>query len=200
MIVKFDHISYIEERSQEHNIIKKKGKPVFKEINLRNLSIKSKLMKKNQATHDLYFYESDFPMEYIFYDYVNRKSDIFLKDGKVYGLYSNKKNAIDFLIGIFGEKVQENDDEIICNMKGILDKQDYILILRKTESTCASFLDDSGYGVLTLVTSSKFSKIPDDGICTETEMLEINGKELDICFTRSESTNVIFEIIKIRSR
>lgn len=199
MIVKFDHISYVCGRLQKTNLIAEKGQPVFSEINLHNLTIKKALMAKRQSAHDLFFYDDDLPTEYIFYDEVNEKSNICIKDNKIYGLYSDKEQAMDFLRGIFGNRVKDHDGEIICNMRGILDKRDYIMILQKTDDGCPAFLDDSGYGIPALIVKPAFSKIPEDGVCTETEKIVVNGRNLKICFTKSDSTNIIFELITVVS-
>lgn len=101
-----------------------------------------------QDDHDLYFYEEDYPTEYIFYDSVNKQSGINLVDNTVYAKYLNKQRAIDFLKGIFGNKVIEENDKLVCNMKGILDKKDYILVLERTIEPMATYLDNSGYGIV----------------------------------------------------
>lgn len=196
MILKFDHISYIGLRKEKDAIVKKITNPLFTENALFNLNIKKTLMKKYQEDHDLIFDNGVYPTEYIFYDEVNNQSRISLTEGIVYGAYSNKINAVTFLRTIFGNKVEEEDGCIKCNMKGILDKRDYLLVLDYTDSSCQSFLDDSGYGVITLVTNSIIDTIPIDGICTPTEKICVNGKEIEVCFTRSDSVNVIFEIIR----
>ncbi len=198
MIIKFDHISFVCSRINKEQILKNKGEPLFKEISLKNLEIKKILMHVPQDDHDLYFYEEDYPTEYIFYDSVNEQSGIKLVDNIVYAKYLNKQRAIEFLIGIFGNKVIEENDKIVCNMKGILDKKDYILVLERTIEPMATYLDNSGYGIVTLINNSQFSKIPIDGICTESEVLKVNGKELEICFTKADSTNIIFEMIKVK--
>ena len=189
VIIKFDHVSFVCARSDKNKVLMNKGEPSFKEIGLKNLKIKKSLMHMAQQDHDLYFFEDGYPTEYIFYDAVNSQSRIELVDNVLYGKYMNKQKAIDFLKGIFGEKVTEEGDNIVCNMRGIIDKNDYMLI---------PWLDDSGYGIVTLVNNVRFTKKPVDGICTDYEVLKVNGKELEICFTKSNSTNIIFEIIKVR--
>lgn len=202
MIVKFDHISYIELRENKEILLQEKGTPVFKEELLRNLDIKKSLMRIPQENHDLYFYEGDYPIEYLFYDEVKKQSQIQLIDRTVYGHYSDKESAISFLKGIFGNKVIENAETIMCNMKGILDKRDYILILEKASEEINVCLDDAGYGGggIALVSNSRFTVKPVDGICTSTEELKVNEKKLEICFTKSDSTDVIFEIIRIKGK
>lgn len=197
MIVKFDHISYICDRRQKQELLADKGIPNFEERNLQNLHIKKALMGKWQSTHDLYFYEGGFPTEYIFYDTVHQKSKVRVDENKIYGQYADKEKALDFLRGIFGKQVQEYGSEIICNMKGVLDKRDYILVLQNTDGGCQAFLDDSGYGIPALIVSSSFSKQPLDGICTEAERITVNGRNMEICFTKSDATNIILEMITI---
>ena len=53
-----------------------------------------------------------------------------------------------------------------------------------------------GYGTIALITNEIFTTKPEDGICTEHDVLRVNNRDLDICFTRSDSVNIIFEIIK----
>lgn len=146
MIVKFDHISYVDLRKNKRLILEEKGAPVFREELLYNLDIKKSLMRIPQDNHDLYFYEEGYPTEYLFYDEVKKQSQIQLIDDTIYGHYFDKERAIDFLKGIFGNKVIENEGIITCNMKGILDKRDYILILEKCSEVIDSRLDDGGYG------------------------------------------------------
>ena len=198
VIIKFDHVSFVCARSDKNKVLMNKGEPSFKEIGLKNLKIKKSLMHMAQQDHDLYFFEDGYPTEYIFYDAVNSQSRIELVDNVLYGKYMNKQKAIDFLKGIFGEKVTEEGDNIVCNMRGIIDKNDYMLILEKTTESIIPWLDDSGYGIVTLVNNVRFTKKPVDGICTDYEVFKVNGKELEICFTKSNSTNIIFEIIKVR--
>ena len=90
MIIKFDHISFVCSRINKEQILKNKGEPLFKEISLKNLEIKKILMHVPQDDHDLYFYEEDYPTEYIFYDSVNEQSGIKLVDNIVYAKYLNK--------------------------------------------------------------------------------------------------------------
>lgn len=199
MIIKFDHISFIGSRINKEKILKDKGEALFKEIRLKNLDIKKNLMYVPQIDHDLYFYDGNYPTEYIFYDTVEVNSKIELIDNTVYGKYTNKQGALEFLKGIFGNKVTEKNNILSCNMKGILDKRDYMLVLSNSDENIDAHLDDEGYGVITLINSARFSNVPIDGICTDTEILEVNGKQLEICFTKSASTNIIFEMIKVCS-
>ena len=152
MIVKFDHISFVESRKEKDKILRDKGVPLFVEQSLKNLSIKNELMQVVQSNHDLYFYGDDYPTEYIFYDEVERHGNIKLEEEVLYGHYSNKKLALEFLKGIFGSKVAEDVEAIRCNMKGILDKRDYMLILEKSDNSTEAYIDNGGYGVAELVT------------------------------------------------
>jgi hypothetical protein len=195
MIIKFDHISYIAERKEKSRLCKKLGTPYFIEEKKPNLNIKKDLMRCWQGDHDLFFYSENLPVEYIFYDNVVSRSTIEVKQKTVYGSYYNENAALQFLRGLFGEKVRISDGVIECNMKGILDKCDRMLVLRGGQKVDEAYLDDGGYGVATIMVNKKFSLIPEDGVCTDCEQIEINGKLMEVCFTKSASTNMIFEII-----
>lgn len=199
MIVKFDHISFIGAREEKNEILRDKGMPVFKEEALTNLATKKKLMRWQQTDHDLYFFKGDYPVEYIFYNNVKKQDheQIRLINNTIYGHYSGKKKAIEFLKGIFGNRVVEEDAIIKCNMKGILDKRDYNLVLEATEMPIEAYLDNSGYGVAAVIGNSELMKISNDGVCTKPGILKVNGKDLEIRFMSSRYTDIIFEIIRI---
>ena len=195
MIIKFDHITYIAGRSDKDEILKGLGEPEFSEEKLPNLEIKKGLMRRALPDHDLYFYGKSYPTEYIFYDETGDESGIELVGETVYGSYSDIDGAVAFLEGIFGRKVSCEDGIITCSMKGVLDKRDYPLVLKKADDTEA-FADDRGYGVAAIIVNSDIAS-PAGCICTDHETLTVNGKELDICFLKSESTDIIFELVKV---
>lgn len=198
MIIKFDHISFIDERYKKEVILKKLGNPLFFELSLKNLENKKKLMRNPQDNHDLYFFDIGYPVEYIFYDTVAKHGSIELKNNVVYGKYTSLSMAKKYLETIFGDKIIVKNGVIECNMRGILDKQDYLLILEKSEdNNVIPYVDDGGFGVIALLVNNEYSKAPEDGICTRYESLTVNNKDLEICFTRSNSVNIIFEMIKI---
>lgn len=201
MIIKFDHITFIAERKEKEAILKKLEKPLFSELSLKNLESKKKLMRNPQNDHDLYFFDAGYPTEYIFYDIVEKHGAIELKNNVIYGKYTNYNIAKKYLEGIFGDRITVNNGTIVCNMRGVLDKQDYFLVLEKTgEDNIVPYVDDGGFGVIALLMNNKYSKAPEDGICTKYESLVVNNKELELCFTRTPSVNIIFEMIKISQR
>lgn len=195
MVIKFDHISFVCARNQKAKYIQDMSDIVFMEKNIKNLRIKGLLMQRHQDDHDLYFSAGTLPTEYIFYDFVKGMSSVSIKNEIIYGGYSNKEYAVKFLKGIFGENVKINNEQIICNMRGILDKRDYFLILSPSKIT-ETYLDRGGYGAIAIITNKVFRTEPEDGICTEHGLLRVNDRNLDICFTRSDSVNIIFEIIR----
>lgn len=199
MIMKFDHISYVAPRERKEELTASRKGLVFCENNLDNLAIKAALMQYPQKGHDLYFYDETIPTEYIFYDHVGKETSLFIRDGIVYGSYFDKKGAVDFLTGIFGRKMEILDDVIRCNMKGVLDKKDYWLELRPGNSKNPPFLDGGGYGTIAVITNVPFHVVPYDGECTAHGMLCVNNRLLDICFTRSDSVDVIFEMVTVKT-
>lgn len=199
MIVKFDHITYVANRSDKTEVLPSDREAAFVEAGLRNMDIKQELMLNKQADHDLYYYDYEIPVEYIFYDETTDASGI-ERDGNVFRAhYSDFDKAVSFLTGIFGKKVSVSGEEIHCNMKGILDKTDIMLILAKGEGDMKTYLDATGYGVATLINNGKFNKVPEDGFCTEHEVITVHNRELDICFTGAGCVDIIFEIITVLS-
>lgn len=197
MIIKFDHITYVASREQRETLTASRKGLMFQENDLANLDIKAALMQYPQEGHDLYFYDDVIPTEYIFYDRVGKETSVSIRDGIVHGSYFDKEGAIDFLTGIFGRKVESLDEVIRCNMKGILDRKDYWLELRPGDCKLSPFLDGKGYGTIAVITNVPFHIVPYDGECTAHDTLCVNNKLLDICFTRSDSVDVIFEIIMV---
>ncbi|MCR5590144.1 MAG: hypothetical protein K6F73_01295 [Lachnospiraceae bacterium] len=195
MIIRFDHITYIAGRSEKEALLDDLGAPSFFEEKLPNLKAKKELMRNMADDHDLYFFEGAYPTEYIFYDEPGNKSRITLKDGIIYGSYTDKEKARTFLEAIFDKKVTDEQDRLKCSMKGILDRQDYPLILEPAEQAI-SYVDDRGYGVPALIVNSDYSA-PDGAVCTDSERITVNGKELDICFMKSGAADIIFELIKV---
>lgn len=200
MIIKFDHISFIASRKDREKLTKNLGEPTFVERNLPNIGIKCKLMRSEMKDHDLYFYDGGYPTEYIFYDSTFEESRIQLIDDVVYGHYSDLKRAQSFLVDIFGSKVFVENEKICCNMGGVLDRRDYWLVLCPEEHLQKGYLDSAGYGVVTIVMNNAYEKVPEDGVCTEYEKLTVNGRELEIKFAQSDSTDMIFEILRANKR
>lgn len=196
MILKFDHLSYICERNKKKVVIQNEGEPTICEIDLPNLNIKKKLMKNPQDNHDLLYYEKDYPIEYIFYDTIAGDTNVRFCDDIVYGVYYDLQLAYEFLQGIFGRKVEVDNNKLVCNMRGVLDKKDYLLVLEYSSEKFESYLDDGGYGVITLISNSKINATPIEGICTEIEGTVVNGKKIDVCFLKPNSLNIIFEVIQ----
>ncbi len=198
MIIKFDHISYVAERSFADSILKKCGEPMFSETGLRNPTVKNALMRYPQHDHDLYFFDKDIPVEYILYDKIGEPGDIRVIDDRIHGKYTDINKAAAFLESLFGKRnVAVNGDLVECNMKGVIDRRDYFLVLSKSEKDdITSFLDDGGYGIPALIVNKDINDIVNGNI-TEREHLEVNGKDLVLCFARSMYTNVIIEMIKV---
>ncbi len=197
MVIKFDHISYVLDKRKKQDVLNSLGEPVFSEIDLENISIKKQLMHSFFDSHDLYFFEGDYPTEYIFYDEVNGVSTIQKEDNVIYGSYSDIEQAKAFLTALFGKKVSEDGELLKCNMKGVLDSRDYPLVLEYSDNLAEPYLDDEGYGIVTVLVNSEPKSFPDGCIYTQKEALVVNGKQLEICFAKSLYTNIIFEIIKI---
>ncbi|MCR5688482.1 MAG: hypothetical protein K6G58_10735 [Lachnospiraceae bacterium] len=198
MIVKFDHITYVAPRQEKDSILRGLPEPDFFEEGLRNLEGKLGLMKNPADDHDLYFFGSGYPTEYIFYDKVGEQSLIKLEDGTVFGRYSDREGAKDFLEGVLGCSVTEEDGKLVCSMKGVLDRNDYPLILTEASDGFTAYADDCGYGVPALIVNDGHTVR--NRTCTEGERLTVGGKELEICFASSPVCDIIFELIKVKKK
>ena len=196
MVFKFDHISYITSRSNKQAILCNKGEPLFKEINLKNIENKLSMMQQKQVDHDLYFFEEELPTEYIFYDSVFGDSKITVRNGCIYGYYSDMEETVKYLETFFPGKIIIHNDVIKCNMRGVIDKCDYYLILvyEPTIRMQKNFLDKKGYGVPAIIYDGNTSNVD---YCTEERELIVNGKKMYIRFASSQYTNIVIELIRL---
>ncbi len=203
MIYKFDHITLVASRNRREEVLFQGINSKFKELNLPNANNKAKLMQDKQLSHDLYFYEDEklyWTTEIILYDRVGKNTGIKIENNCVWGSYSDLHSAYDFLAIIFGKaKVTIDKDIITCNLKGVLDRKDYILKLLPNDD-CDVYLDSAGYGVITLFTNTIKIKSRSDILLTEYESVGVNGKLLQICFAKSKYVNIIFEFIKMEAQ
>lgn len=203
MIIKFDHITYVEERQLREELFDRKKINTFSfiELGLRNINIKKNLMRTWQEDHDLYFCENEsyFPVEYIFYNTVGKNTNVTIKNDVIEGCYKTKEGACLFLDSIFGKKCITNGDKIVYNMKGILDKQDFWLELIPGYSDSV-YLDDKGGCTIALITSSPYKPCIQNLIFTGYEKLIVNHRNLNICFVKSDEVNIIFELIMVERK
>lgn len=192
MILKFDHISYVTDRKKKAQILKNLKQPLFKEINLRNMNNKALLMELPQENHDLYYFDDDIPIEYIFYDNVKGKSGVSIENGTIVGHYNNLEKAYGLMNGLFPGKVSYDNSVIMCNLSGVLDKKDFFLKLLYEPRLFKDrvTLDTEGYGEIALIHKGIRANTSSE------EKLIVNGKELHISFVYSESVDIIFELIR----
>lgn len=198
MIIKFDHISYIQSRVARQETPERHGEPSFKEEGLENPAIKKALMESWQKDHDLYYYVGSLPVEHIFYDKVHAGESL-VRDGDAFhGKYSSKSKAAAFLQSLFPNGVSCQGDDILCNMKGVLDKRDFYLILHQQKGHIGRpSLDTRGYGVPAVVAKGWAGCPVEGAVVTSYEAVRVNGVDMEICFAASDAVNVIFEVIKI---
>lgn len=207
MIIKFDHISYVESRENKKNYLqylKDKGYQYkFKEENMVNFSSKKKLMQLDQETHDIYYFEPkmEMPVEFIFYPYAGKSSKVEKKGNIIY--VSGRKGVIIMeslrKIGFRFLQWDSINNIIRCNIKGILDRQDYWLIINLKKERHKVFLDDKGYGCITfLVNSFKnlYTCAELGDYLSEPAEVCINKQRLDIIFYKNSNIDIFFEFCK----
>ena len=203
MIYKVDHISFVESRDRRTKVLLKKNNYKFKEQNLLNVDTKKSLMMYNQLSHDLFFYEDEnmyWPTEVILYDRVGKDTEVTIENNCVCGRYGNLDSAIDFLSLTFGKaKVKVEGNVLTCNIKGVLDRKDYILKLFPNDD-CKVYLDSAGYGTIALFANT-IKDIPQSGVLqTKYESITVNQNLLQVCFVKCCDINIIFEFIKMERR
>lgn len=203
MIYKVDHISLVESRNKWESALFQDIKYKFKEQNLLNIDVKKDLMMYNQVSHDLYFYEDEnmyWPTEIILYDQVGKCTEVTIENDCVCGRYGDLDSAIEFLTMFFGKaKVKLEGELLICNIKGVLDRKDYILKLLPKDD-CNVYLDSAGYGTITLFANT-IKDVSKNGVFqTKYEGIVVNNNLLQICFVKCDHINIIFEFIKMEGK
>ncbi len=197
MIIKLDHISYVARRSEKDKILRGKHFAFFEE-KLENAQIKRKMMSMWHFDHDIYYFDDEsFPIEYIFYDSVVRESGIILKDNTVSAYYRDAEETENFLERIFKRTVTRNGNTLLCNMRGILDRNDYWLSLSPGNVFGKPTIDQEGFGTVALIVDSNDEYMKMGYDVTKSASIVVDGRKMDISFIRSELTNMIFEIIKV---
>lgn len=206
MIVRFDHITYVDERCKKiylHKWEDNGWEVQFSEEKLKNIETKKKLMKYPEDDHDLYFMkkQGNINTELIFYERVNLPTQISVQGRKVFA-GCRSLVEIEKVIIKLGGKGQRTGDTFIANLKGIFDKEDYLIMFEERPCT-EPCLDDSGYGCVTLLVDSieKISKkFDEEEFFCSSEELEVNSQFLNIAFVKPKCAELIFELISVRKR
>lgn len=205
MIMKLDHISYIASRSEADVIHRRftNHTLLFQEINKKNPVIKCCLMHEEQMYHDLFYYIESIPVEIILYDKVYAGSQICveMEQKTIYAKTSNLSMCLKFLRMVGFQEIISNDLCVKCNLRGAFDKKDYWLVLEQTPDLEPVYLDNRGYGCITLlvdnITRLRDTMCVDEskGIFTESETVVVNSRRLEVSFLRLDILNIIFELI-----
>lgn len=207
MIIRFDHITYVEDRNRKEELLmwkKSNGWEMhFFEDSLQNIPTKKKLMKFPDETHDIYFMkkENNINTEVIFYNRVSVFDQIKVQNNIIHA-GSNNLEETERIIKKLGGKGERRGDTFQANLKGILDKKDYIIIFQKKENAEA-WLDNQGYGCITLLIDSiekVGARFKTDFFYSEEEELKVNSQSLNIAFVKSKSTDLIFELISVKKQ
>lgn len=205
-IIRFDHISYIAANKDKEKVFMRFAdhfadkKLKFSEIGIENLDSKKLLMcRKDQKTHDLYFFEGGgLDIEVILYNEISGKSKVRLGSDTIYASCMNLEAiaACFQKIGIAEEK--RRGQEIVYNLKGWLGKQNIYLEIQEHVKSREAYLDDEGFGCVTLLVDSLsgLEEISDSkNLVTKAERITINKRQLDVCFWKNTELNIIFEFI-----
>ena len=163
-------------------------------------------MKNRGKTHDLYFLEKENEMntELIFYDRVSKGPALEIKENHIYAK-SKDLGKTKLIVKEVGGKVSEISDRskrLICNMKGVLDKEDLWLVVEKAVELDDIYLDTwGGYNCVSLLVDSTEKlqkKIGDLDVFLPEEELTVNNQKLGVAFFKDVDANIIFEFITVR--
>ena len=202
MLVKFDHITYVVNKSNlasAKQLLAKCGYVErFSEENVDNPICKSAYISHLNTKHSLYFFysPSGIPVEIVSYVYTTQNQqplDYKLGSTNVLCKTGVLQESIDFYC-VLGACANANGS---LEMKGLLDKK-AIGISFKEKHDFATNLDNEGWCCPALIVDSyKKTKMQLENsgyFCTEADVMVVNGRNLFVCFAIGQN-NEIVEII-----
>ncbi len=205
MIMKFDHVSYIAQQRDIDKILKQFNQSshlYFKEIEKVNSKQKWNLMLCRQEKCDMYFYEGQLPVEIISYETVFEGTHLSVDmEHRIIYAKSNDISVCANILKCIGTTLFEDNGLLKCNLRGIFDKEDFWLVVSLTEEMKTVYLDDKGFGCITFlvdrmeVVRNALRNVEGIDCITESEVLIVNNRKLEVCFLRLSALNVIFEFI-----
>lgn len=206
MVLKIDHVSFSCEKGQENSAnVTPIYERVFFETDLPNISCKRELLKNHADTHNIIMYhagESYIPIEVTQYPSVkNVNNDISLNQRAIEWKVKSIKESMGYFETVGFKCIDETNTYAIMKLKPFLDKEPIEISLLETEQISAEgFLDVFGYSSLGLLVDNvemelnKFAAR--NFVTTEVNSLEVNGKKMNVAFTKGPS-NEIIELIAV---
>jgi len=199
MIIRFDHLTYVCNSVHLEETLSKFAntgyKEQFREEGIPNITPKKPFLRFTNETHSLFFMEKEnaIPIEVISYELTSQEEQVadYKQDGYSFSYYTQDVESLSTLFESVGFK---RVDEITYNAKGVLDKNDTVIIINKSDNP-SPYLDNEGFTCPTLFVDSYLktkSKIEENGfICTDASPIVINGRDLKIFFVVGRHKEVL---------
>lgn len=203
MILKFDHISYSCTKECANNVLFETYNEVFCEEELINLQIKKELLKYESKYHAIKMLNSNgnYPIEITSYPNCNQNGRKYEVVGGEIVVYTPAPEKTIHYMKAIGFKQVEDD---LLQLKPMLDAGPVILrIVYDKIVPLKWYLDYEGFGSLAFVVDNAVKhkkKLEENGIyVTDIQQLCVNGKNLNIFFSNSESGEII-EFISVEKK
>lgn len=199
MVIRFDHLTYVCNNAHLEDTLSKFAKSgykeQFREEGIPNISPKKPYLRFSNKTHSLYFLEKEnaIPVEVVSYELTSQEEQVadYKQDGYSFSYYTQDVESLNTLFESVGFK---RVDENTFNAKGVLDKNDSVIIINKSDKPSHN-LDNEGFTCPTLFVDSYLktkSKVEENGfICTEASPIVINGRDLKIFFVVGRHKEVL---------
>lgn len=195
MILKFDHISYSCKQECENNVSFETYNEVFCEKNLLNLQIKKELLECESKHHTIKMLNSseNYPIEITSYPNCNQNGRKYeLINGEIAVYTSNPEKTLQYMKNIGFRQVEDN----LLQLKPMLDAGPVMVrVIYDERVPLKWFLDYEGFGSLAFVVDNAVKykrKLEERGIyVTDAQQLCVNGKNLNIFFSISESGEIV---------
>lgn len=205
MIIKFDHLTYVDVRDNFHLDDNYSADILFKEMELINPHGKKKFMTYPHHDSTVIYVQKQRPIEYVLYDSVAGKSPLIVEGNIISSKV--KKETVGIVSDFFTECIRakmlhQSKEAQIYNLRGVFDNYDTLLRLEIVEDVSENYrvwLDWSGWQCPCMMVDNIESIITVMKKCTgidySLDVLKVNGRNLKICFIQIDGLEVILELI-----
>lgn len=204
MILKFDHISYSCEYSQEKQLFSRGGlfenyKIKFVERDLPNVQGKLSLLNCMWPVHDILFCECDgcIPVEVVLYKSCFKGNSCLKLQNNIIHVCTSKVSKTINLLTLLGFK--KNDNLYVFESR--LDKMRVFIRLEEVADKVVTKLDEIGYTSLAMWSTNgvvEHKKFIEYGFRVyDKSQIYINGKKINVFFV-TDGQGLIVEILSLR--